>query len=340
MTDRLAATASTEDLCNFEEDASEQLYETRLKAAVNEMVKSCVDEHTVNHIEAALIPAKGEIIRILDILRGIIFPGYFGKQELTRSALEYYLGNEMTELFELLSDQIARSFRHECRRVGGPCILCAQEASKHALDFLEALPEIRRLLARDVGAHYDGDPAADSLDEIVFCYPGLYAIFVYRVAHEFWVKSIPLIPRIMAEHAHSLTGIDIHPGATIGADFFIDHGTGVVIGETTEIGDRVRIYQGVTLGALSVPRESEGGNSLRGRKRHPTIQDEVTIYAQATILGGETVIGARCVIGGNVWLTSSVPPDTVVIIETPRLLFQNGGAKESSPSGQAHISFG
>jgi serine O-acetyltransferase len=332
MTDRLAATASTEDLCSFQEDASVPLYEARLKAAVKGMVKSCVDKHTVDHMEAALIPAKGEIIRVLNILRDVIFPGYFGRQALTRSALEYHLGNEMTALFEFLSDQISRSFRHECRRESGPCIECFQKGCEYALDFIERLPEIWRFLARDVGAHYDGDPAADSLDEIVFCYPGLYAIFVYRVAHELWLKRIPLIPRIMAEHAHSLTGIDIHPGATIGADFFIDHGTGVVIGETTEIGDRVRIYQGVTLGALSVPRESEGGNSLRGRKRHPTIEHDVTIYAQATILGGDTVIGARSVIGGNVWLTSSVPPDTVVIVETPRLLFQNGGVKKSGPT--------
>jgi serine O-acetyltransferase len=331
MTDRLAATASTEDICNFGEDASVPLYEARLKAAVNEMVKSCVDEHTVSHMEAALIPAKGEIIRVLNILRDVIFPGFFGKQELTRSALEYHVGNEMTTLIELLSDQISRSFRHECRRMSGPCLECFQKGCEYACDFMEKLPQIRRLLAQDVRAHYDGDPASDSLDEIVFCYPGFYAIFVYRVAHELWLKRIPLIPRIMGEHAHSLTGIDIHPGATIGTDFFIDHGTGVVIGETTEIGNRVRIYQGVTLGALSVPRESEGGNSLRRRKRHPTIQDDVTIYAQATILGGETVIGARCVIGGNVWLTSSVPPDTVVIVETPRLLFENGKPNGSCP---------
>ncbi len=164
--------------------------------------------------------------------------------------------------------------------------------------------------------------AAKSLDEIVFSYPGLYAIFVYRVAHELFLRNIPLMPRIMTEHAHSCTGIDIHPGARIGSDFFIDHGTGVVVGETTDIGNRVRIYQGVTLGALSVPRGSEGGDALRGAKRHPTIEDDVTIYAQATILGGQTVIGARCVIGGNVWLTSSVPPDTTVLIETPRHVFK------------------
>jgi serine O-acetyltransferase len=192
---------------------------------------------------------------------------------------------------------------------------------------MEKLPTLRQVLGLDVKAHYDGDPAAKSLDEIVFSYPGLYAIFVYRVAHELFLRSIPLMPRIMTEHAHSITGIDINPGATIGKEFFIDHGTGVVIGETTNIGDRVRIYQGVTLGALSVPRESEGGNSLRGQKRHPTIENDVTIYAQATILGGETVIGARSVIGGNVWLTSSVPPDTTVLIEPPSHIFKDERGK-------------
>jgi serine O-acetyltransferase len=207
------------------------------------------------------------------------------------------------------------------------CVKCIQKGREEAVIFMEKLPAIRHMLSRDVEAHYDGDPASKSLDEIVFCYPGLYAIFVYRVAHELFMQGLPLMPRIMSEHAHSLTGIDIHPGATIGPNFFIDHGTGVVIGETTEIGKRVRIYQGVTLGALSVPRESEGGNSLRGKKRHPTIEDDVTIYAQATILGGDTVIGARCVIGGNVWLTSSVPPDTTVVIETPRHVFKDLGTK-------------
>ena len=199
-----------------------------------------------------------------------------------------------------------------------------RKGREDALVLMEKMPDLRRLLAQDVRAHYDGDPAAKSLDEIVFCYPGLYAIFVYRVAHELFLLGIPLMPRIMTEHAHSLTGIDIHPGAKIGTDFFIDHGTGVVIGETTEIGNRVRIYQGVTLGALSVPRESEGGNYLRGQKRHPTIEDDVTIYAQATILGGETVIGARCVIGGNVWLTSSVPPDTHCGHRNPQTSVQGG----------------
>ena len=176
------------------------------------------------------------------------------------------------------------------------------------------------MLAKDVRAAYEGDPAAKSYDEIIFSYPGLFAVTVYRLAHQLLEQGVPLMPRIMTEYAHSQTGIDIHPGAHIGESFFIDHGTGVVVGETTEIGDRVRLYQGVTLGALSLPREEV--DSLRAKKRHPTIEDDVIIYAGATILGGDTVIGARSVIGGNVWLTESVPPDTKVFLKKPELIYK------------------
>lgn len=304
--------------CEFHEDELVPVQEDRIKKAIMKMVKSCLDERTVDHVGAALIPSKTEIIKILNILQDILFPGFFGRQELSHSTLEYHIGNEIMIAFDLLSAQISRSIQHECRRMDSLCVQCIQKGREESVIFIESLPKLRELLAKDVRAHFDGDPASKSLDEIVFCYPGLYAIFVYRVAHELFVRNIPLMPRIMSEHAHSQTGIDIHPGAEIGTDFFIDHGTGVVIGETTTIGNRVRIYQGVTLGALSVPRGSEGGDYLRGRKRHPTIEDDVTIYAQATILGGDTVIGSHSVIGGNVWLTSSVPPDATVLIETPR----------------------
>ncbi len=316
-----------QSVCEFKEDQLIPCQEKQIRKVISAMVKSCADDKTINHVGAALIPSKDEIIRILAMLRDILFPGFFGKQELSASTLEYHLGNELLNLYEALSTQLSKSIRHECRRTDSLCVKCVQKGREEAITFMEKLPELRLTLAQDVKAHYDGDPAAKSFDEIVFSYPGLYAIFVYRVAHELFLKSIPLMPRIMTEHAHSLTGIDINPGATIGKEFFIDHGTGVVIGETTNIGDRVRIYQGVTLGALSVPRESEGGNFLRGRKRHPTIEDDVTIYAQATILGGETVIGARSVIGGNVWLTSSVPPDTTVMIEPPRHVFKDDSGK-------------
>jgi serine O-acetyltransferase len=197
-----------------------------------------------------------------------------------------------------------------------------------ALHLLSALPEIRRVMATDVRAAFDGDPAAKSHDEIIFSYPGIMAISVYRLAHTLFNLGVPLLPRMMTEYAHSVTGIDIHPGATIGERFVIDHGTGVVVGETTVIGNNVRIYQGVTLGALSLPRDA--GNQLRGKKRHPTIEDDVIIYSGATILGGDTTIGARSVIGGNVWLTESVPPDTKVLIEAPRLIYKYGSGENDA----------
>jgi serine O-acetyltransferase len=201
------------------------------------------------------------------------------------------------------------------------CTFCSERGQKEALTLLKKLKDLRKILTEDVRAAYRGDPAAKSFDEIIFSYPGMMAITTYRLAHELHLQEVPLIPRMMAEYAHSLTGIDIHPGAVIGRRFFIDHGTGVVIGETCIIGDDARIYQGVTLGALSLPME-EKGDLLRKMKRHPTIEDHVTIYAGATILGGETVIGAGSVIGGNVWLTRSVPPGTTVMIEAPKLKFR------------------
>ena len=188
--------------------------------------------------------------------------------------------------------------------------------------FLRKLPNLRARLSIDVQAAHDGDPAATSIDEVIFAYPAIFAITIYRLAHELHLQGIPLLPRIMTEHAHSVTGIDIHPGATIGDGFFIDHGTGVVIGETTFIGNRVKLYQGVTLGALSFAMDAEG-RMIRGKKRHPTIEDDVVIYAGATILGGTTIIGRGCVIGGNVWLTRSVPPYSRVLISEPELVIDS-----------------
>jgi len=197
---------------------------------------------------------------------------------------------------------------------------CEEKGYQETAAFLLTIPTLQGLLTTDVRAAYEGDPAAGSYDEIIFSYPGLFTISVYRVAHELFKQKIPLLPRMMTEYAHSVTGIDIHPGASIGESFFIDHGTGVVIGETSKIGNRVRLYQGVTLGALSLPKDA--GELLRGEKRHPTIEDDVIIYSGATILGGDTVIGARSTIGGNVWITESVPPDTRVIMEGPRLTYK------------------
>jgi serine O-acetyltransferase len=204
-------------------------------------------------------------------------------------------------------------------RQGQPCARCTRRGNETTLEFIQALPELRAILATDIRAAIEGDPAAKSYDEVIFCYPGLFAIAVYRMAHKLRELQVPLMPRIMTEYAHSLTGIDIHPGAKIGESFFIDHGTGVVVGETTEIGNRVRLYQGVTLGALSLSRNA--GNRLRDKKRHPTIGDDVIIYSNATLLGKDAVIGARSVIGGNIWITEKVPPDTKVLLKRPELVY-------------------
>ena len=230
------------------------------------------------------------------------------------------MGKSAATLFDMLSEQISLSIRHDCFRYDQPCSDCEEQGHRLALKLLEEIPSIRKILATDVAASYDGDPAAKSYDEIIFSYPGIFAMAVYRIAHRLFEYGVPLLPRIMTEYAHSVTGIDIHPGAEIDERFVIDHGTGVVIGETTHIGKNVRIYQGVTLGALSIPKDS--ADQFRGKKRHPTIEDDVIIYSGATLLGGDTVIGARSVIGGNVWLTESVPPDTMVIMETPRLIYK------------------
>ena len=221
---------------------------------------------------------------------------------------------------EQLAELIAHNIRHDCLRYHQSCSGCESRGHSIALEMMDAVPEIRQTLASDVRAAFEGDPAAKSHDEIIFSYPGMYALTVYRLAHRLYQLDVPLLPRIMTEYAHSHTGIDIHPGARIGKRFVIDHGTGVVIGETTQIGDNVRIYQGVTLGALSLPRDKV--SELRQQKRHPTIEDNVIIYSGATILGGETVIGANTTIGGNVWLTESVPASTRVMLETPKLVYK------------------
>ena len=314
-------TPFTGDQCEIEIDFIEG-YRSRLPAVIEEIIGSITGERSISHFNSALIPSKESVIEILEELKDLLFPGYYRKQEIHTYSLSYQIGSGVNRVFENLSAQIARSIRHECRRLNSICTRCLDRGQKEALAFLKKIPPIRRILAGDVQAAYDGDPAAKSLDEIIFSYPCILAITVYRIAHELHIQGVPLLPRIMTEYAHSITGIDIHPGALVGKYFFVDHGTGVVIGETTEIGDRVKIYQGVTLGALSFPKDSEG-NIIRGRKRHPTLEDEVTIYSNATILG-PVVIGARSVIGGNTWITHDVAPDTVVTIEQPGLRFRNG----------------
>ncbi len=295
-------------------------FREQLPKIVENIVDSCYDEECFEHIDSQLIPSRESVIEIVTRVREILFPGYFTKKNVDPVNLRYQMGQSVDLLFELLSEQITHSMRHECLRYKQPCIQCVERGYEETLTLLGSIPTMRKVLATDVRAAYEGDPAAKSYDEIVFSYPGIFAITVYRVAHQLFEQGIPLLPRIMTEYAHSITGIDIHPGARIGESFFIDHGTGVVIGETAVIGKNVRLYQGVTLGALSLPKDA--GELLRGKRRHPTIEDEVIIYAGATILGEKVVIGARSVIGGNVWITEPAPPDTKVILETPRLIYK------------------
>lgn len=295
-------------------------FREQLPKLVENIVDSCYDEECFEHIGSQLIPSQESVTKIVDRLREILFPGYFSKENMDPVNLRFQMGQTVDVLFETLSKQITHSIRHDCFRYNQPCIQCVERGYKEALIFLESIPTMRKVLATDVRAAYEGDPAAKSYDEIVFSYPGLFAITVYRIAHQLFEQGIPLLPRIITEYAHSITGIDIHPGAQIGESFFIDHGTGVVVGETTVIGKNVRIYQGVTLGALSLPKDA--GELLRGKRRHPTIEDEVIIYSGATILGEKAVIGARSVIGGNVWITEPVPPNTKVLLEAPQLIYK------------------
>lgn len=264
-----------------------------ISSVVQEISTTCEQEAIFNRGPKRQIPQKDKIIYIIDELRKVIFPGYFSDE-----SNDYFLGFTLTGVWNALYEQmkLAFSYRNSNRDAA------KQQAHEACEEFFRKIPSIQRALVKDVEAEFEGDPAAQSREEVIFSYPGIYAVFVYRVAHELYLQKIPFIPRIMTEHAHSLTGIDINAGAQIGEYFFIDHGTGIVIGETTQIGNHVKIYQGVTLGALS----TRSGQQLSGKKRHPTIEDHVTIYANATILGGATVIGEGAVIGGNTFITDSV----------------------------------
>ena len=233
------------------------------------------------------------------------------------------MDRSVAELYDLLTEQVYRALKHECRRLGSVCTHCRLRSEDVAIDFLRGLPALRELLAEGIAAGYEGDPAAKSYGEMIFSYPGIFAITVYRVAHGLLTLGVPLLPRMMTEYAHGITGIDIHPGAAIGRRFFIDHGTGIVIGETTRIGNNVKIYQGATLGAKSPAK----GQSIRGQKRHPDVEDDVIIYAGATILGNVT-IGRGSTVGGNVWLTGDIPPGTRVVIEATGQKFLTREGKE------------
>ena len=287
----------------------------------NQTIEKLVDRITgtyqgdsgINFSDTANLPVRDNIIQILDLLAELLFPGYAGRRTITKSNVKFIVTDILYHVYTELSEQIERALKYRCRMEKCDTGDCRKMAEDSTLHLLKEIPEIRELLKGDVAAAFDGDPAAQSYEEIVISYPCIIAISTYRIAHELYVKQVPLIPRIMTEYAHSKTGIDIHPGARIGKNFFIDHGTGVVIGETTVIGDNVIIYQGTTLGALSI-RKDEKGRAIRGAKRHPTIEDNVTIYAEATILGDIT-IGKGAIIGGNVWIRDSVPPG--VIVSTP-----------------------
>jgi serine O-acetyltransferase len=296
-----------------------------LKAQLVEIVDALAgtyaEDDPLANVGDYLIPSRDEVIRILEDVKEVLYPGYFGRWPVDRINYKYCLGTVMNEIYEGLSTQIAKSLRHECTGAHELCDRCLRRGREAAVSFLRRLPKVRALLHGDVHAALEGDPAAGRIEEVIFSYPGVGAVTIYRVAHELYHLGIPILPRIMTEHAHAVTGIDIHPGAHIGRRFFIDHGTGVVIGETCVIGDNVKIYQGVTLGALSLPRD-ETGRLLKGTKRHPTVEDHVTIYAGATILGGDTVLGEGSVVGGNVWLTGSIPAGTKVVIESPRLQYR------------------
>jgi len=294
----------------------------RLPALVDKMVASYDCEERTRHIDRIYLPSRAEAVEIIQLLLELAYPGYHGRQGLTRHNVQFHVGELLPKLGEKLSHQIYQALCYQAetdrkRPEAGGCP-CEERAAQVTLEFLDRIPAIRDRLAGDVQAAYDGDPASVNTDEVILAYPGLLAVTVYRFAHELHVMGVPLIPRIMTEWAHTVTGTDIHPGAVIGSNFFIDHSTGVVIGETTEIGNNVKLYQGVTLGALSFPKD-ERGQLIRGHKRHPTVKDSVTIYANATILGGETVLGEGCIIGGSVFLTSSVPPYAFVTLKSPEL---------------------
>jgi serine O-acetyltransferase len=294
----------------------------QLPNLTDRIVASYNQTPTINYLGHCPLPRYDEIIEAIDDLKDILFPGYRRREGLHIGNVTYHVGDVIDRLHDTLTRQIARALQHD-DRVVHKGIGCEEDVDYEAkgqamaITFLERLPEIRKVLAADAQAAFDGDPACRSIDEVIFCYPGLEAITVHRLAHELLKLGVPFIPRMMSEYSHKQTGIDIHPGANIGDHFFIDHGTGVVIGETCDIGSHVKLYQGVTLGALSFATDADG-NLVRGHKRHPTLGDRVVVYANATVLGGKTEIGHDSVIGSSAWVTRSVKPYTTVTIETPK----------------------
>jgi serine O-acetyltransferase len=297
------------------------LTDKKIKDIVDQLIETYKGDTGINFIDVSNLPVRDKILDILELLTELLFPGYTGKRLVKKTNIDFVVIDILYHVYAELTEQIEKAYRYQCRMEDcdtGDCRSMAEDATLH---LLIQLPKIRELLKGDVGAAFDGDPAAKSYEEIVISYPCIMAIATYRIAHELYLQQVPLIPRIMSECAHSKTGIDIHPGATIGNNFFIDHGTGVVIGETTIIGNNVKIYQGTTLGAMSFPKD-ERGRIIKGQKRHPTIEDDVTIYAEATILGDVT-IGKGAIIGGNVWVKQSVPAGFTVTTANADLVCRN-----------------
>jgi serine O-acetyltransferase len=277
----------------------------RVPRVADKLEKNIISSFYAHDEEGLDLSGRTAIFEVLNDILAVLFPGFYSQEKVSKNEIKFFVGDKLRHVSLRLGRIIQEIFKYHCRKKICKNCTCEEQA-KHALvKLVESLPQIREILLKDIQAAFDGDPAATCIEEIILSYPCIEAIATYRIAHQLYMLEVPLVPRIMSEHAHSRTGIDIHPGAKIEPGFFIDHGTGVVIGETTTIGRNVRVYQGVTLGALS-PFDKQG-QPKRGKKRHPDIQDEVIIYANATILGGKTVIGKGAIIGGNTWITRSVP---------------------------------
>lgn len=314
-----------ETLLNNIDSVEENWSETKLTQITKKILNNYKKVGGIDHLEGRDLPSKRRVIEVLEDFFMILFPGYHGKEEITKKNIKSKLNTTLISLYERLTTEIEKSLKYICRKIECPKEICLKRAKVVTAELIEKIPEIRVLLSGDIEAAFKGDPAAASIEEVILSYPCVLAITTYRIAHQLYLQGVPLIPRIMCEHVHSLTGIDIHPGAKIGKNFFIDHGTGVVIGETTEIGDNVKIYQGVTLGALSFPKD-EKGRIIRGRKRHPTIGNNVVIYSGATLLGPDAIVGDNVIIGGNVWITTPVKSSTKIAIAKPELQVKKKGS--------------
>jgi serine O-acetyltransferase len=302
---------------------TDRYVDPKTEQLIDAVVRTYQNDSGTNFIDVVNLPVREKVLHVLEMLFELLFPGYGGTRNITRENVRFVVGDLLCHIRTDLTEQVALALQHQCRIKNCSTCDCECMAKEVTYKLLARLPEIRELLKGDVQAAYDGDPAAKSFEEIVIAYPCIQAVGTHRIAHELYRADIPLIPRIMSESAHSKTGIDIHPGAQIGNNFFIDHGTGVVIGETAIIGNGVKIYQGVTLGAMSFPRD-ERGRIIKGGKRHPTIEDNVTIYAEATILG-DIIIGAGSIVSGNAWVTKAVQPGSVIAPSVPRSRHREAG---------------